>query len=157
MMTVLVVLALTILCILAAPAVLRLFLHLLVFAACLLVSLLLRQFVSGAIQVLFPILHLGVEVLAVILLYFILRSAMAMSLRRLVLSPSQRVHDVIGLDLLLSALPASFIVAGARGLFLPGTQAWHGIGLVILVVVASVTAAIDVILPRAFGCSAECL
>ena len=157
MMTVLAVLVLAVLCILAAPTVLRLFLRLLAFAVCLLVSLLLRQFVSEAIQVLFPIPPLGAEVLAIILLYFALRSVMAMGLHRLISSPPRRARDVIGLDLLLSALPASFIVAGVGGLFLPGTQAWHGVGLLIAIMAALLIAALDVVFPSALGNLAECL
>jgi len=147
---VLAILILAVLCILAAPVVFGLLLRVMVFAACLIGSLLLREFVAKGILFLFPVSPVVAEIAAVILLYLVLWSLLRGCLRRARSAGTLNSWKAIGIDFVSVSMPGSLLLAGLGGLFLPGTVAWHGAGLFIVFVGAIGMACLDMIFPRAF-------
>lgn len=150
MSPVLAILVLAVVCILAAPVVLGVLLRVIVFAACLIVALLLREFVAEGILFLFPVSLVVAEVVAVILLYLALRSLLRRCLQQARSTATLNSWKVIGIDLVSVAIPGSLLLAGVGGIFLPGTMVWHGTGLFMVFIAAIGMAGLDMIFPRAF-------
>jgi len=77
------ILVVTVVCLLAAPVVIKLVLRGGVFVVCLTIALLLRQYAAWAILLLVPLPPITAEVIAVVLLYLAIWSILRWSIRKI--------------------------------------------------------------------------